>query len=402
MLAADISDLAILGGEPRFKKPVGFSLMNLPERQKFEKAFRDIFDRKYYTNHGPLTQKFEDQLAAFLNVRHAVTMVNGTIARILSAKALNLSGKIIVPALAPIPYMSSLPWMDVQPLFCDVDPVTHHIKPEHVVALLDDPDVGAIFPVHIWGNICDSNSFEKLAWENGIDVLYDAAHAFGCVNYNRKLGGHGVLEIFSFNPTNILSTVEGGCVCTNDDMVAERLRNLRSSYGRRNSVAIPINGNGRFSEAQAAMGLLCLEQYYSIVQKNKVKFDLFNEGLAGISGIRILQPVERKHFNYQSIVIEIERNEYGLAKNELIRVLAAENLCLQKPMITSPSEFMRTDQRFIQKRTTFPVAERLRESTIVLNINQNIPIEDVRIICKLIKSIHYNAEKLKGILSVER
>ena len=191
MIGADINNLAFLAGKPQFSTPLIAGQMNLPQRESFEKAFRDIFARRYYTNHGPLAQEIENRLADFFDVRHVVTMVNGTIARMLAAKALNLTGKVIVPAFTLTATVQSLSWAGVEALFCDVDPHTHLLTPELVAPLLDDPDVSAIFPVHLWGNLCHTEALEELARRKGIPIFYDAAHAFGCTRNGKKAGCHG-------------------------------------------------------------------------------------------------------------------------------------------------------------------------------------------------------------------
>jgi dTDP-4-amino-4,6-dideoxygalactose transaminase len=402
MTGDDITRLALLGGKASFSDPKHIGQMNLPERGEFEKAFRGIFTRRYYTNHGPLAQELESRLASFLNVRHTVTMANGTIARMLAAKALDISGKVIVPAFSTVPHMQSLSWVGAQPLFCDVDPKTHHIAPEQATALLEQSDGNAIFPVHMWGNLCNTEFLDELARRKGIPICYDAAHAFGCARHGNRAGSHGKLEIFSFNATNVFNTLEGACVCTNDDHIAERLRNLRSSYGRREIVDIPINGNGRFSEAQAAMGLLCLERYSSNVQENSVKFELYCELLSGIDGIRIIYPYDPENFNYQMLVIEIDHNAFGLTRNELIRLLEAENISHQNHFMTCASKFTMSRGRHRQAIMTFPVAEMLHERVMQLCLGQDVTLQDIRTICDLIGFIHDNAESLHGFLLEEK
>ena len=390
-----INNLAFLGGKAQYSTPLVAGQMNLPQREIFEKVFRDIFTRRYYTNHGPLAQELEDRLAGFFEVRHVVTMTNGTIARMLAAKALNLTGKVIVPAFTLTATVQSLSWAGIEPLFCDVDPHTHLLTPELVVPLLEGPNVSAILPVHLWGNLCHTEALEELARRKGIPIYYDAAHAFGCTRNGKKAGCHGALEIFSFNPVNVFNTAEGGCVCTNDDDIAERLRNLRSSYGRRKSVDIPINGNGRFSEAQAAMGLLNLEDYPSIIAANKARFELYNEVLGNIPGIRMLQPVVDEKSNYQSVVLEIDPNGFGLTKNQLIRLLEAENIHAQQHFVSGTHRYMPYKECCLHNIDTFPTTDMLCERVMQLCSGQAVSLQDVRTICELITFIHDNADPLR-------
>ena len=313
----------------------------------------------------------------------------------VAAKALNLTGKVIVPAFTLTATVQSLLWAGIEPMFCDVDPHTHLLTPELVVPLLEDPDVRAILPVHLWGNLCHTEALEELARRKGIPIYYDAAHAFGCTRNGKKAGGHGALETFSFYPTNVFNTAEGGCVCTNDDDIAEKLRNLRSSYGRRKSVHIPINGNGRFSEAQAAIGLLNLEDYPSIIAANKARFELYNELLSNIPGIRIIQPPVAEKSNYQSVVLEIDPNGFGLTKNQVIRLLEAENIHAQQHFVSGMPHYMPFKECCPYNIDTFPTTDMLCERVMQLCSGQAVSLQNVRAMCELISFFHDNADPLR-------
>ena len=395
MKGGGIECLAFLGGKAQFSIPLHGGQMNFPKWKHFENAFRDIFARRYYTNHGPLAQELEDRLAEFFGVRHVVTMTNGTIALMLAAKALNLTGKVIVPAFTFVGTVQSLTWAGVEPLFCDVDPQTHVLTPKLVTPLLDDLDVSAILPVHLWGNLCNTEALEELAQRKGIPVYYDASHAFGCTRKGRKAGCHGALEIFSFHATNVFSTAEGGCVCTNDDDIAERLRNLRSSYGRRISVDIPINGNGRFSEAQAVMGLLSLENYSSVIEANKARFELYTELLSNIPGIRILQPASGEECNYQHVVLEIDNQAFGLTRDQLIRLLEAENILARRYFVPGMHRCMPYKECYPHVVDALPITNMLCKYVMQLSSGQAVSLQDVRAICELITFIYDHAGSLR-------
>ena len=391
--------LSFLGGKIQFTTPLHVGQMNLPKWEHFENAFRDIFTRRYYTNHGVLAQELEDSLAEFFGVRHVVTMTNGAIALMLAAKALNLTGKVIVPAFTFAVTAQSLTWAGIEPLFCDVDPQSHMLTPELVAPLLNDQDVSAILPVHLWGNLCNTEALEDLAQKKGIPVYYDASHAFGCTRKGRKAGCHGILECFSFHPTNVFNTAEGGCVCVNDDDIAERLRNLRSSYGRRESVKVSINANGRFSEAQAAMGLLSLKDYASVVAANKAKCELYTELLGDIPGIRILQPVSGEECNYQHVVLEIDNQAFGLTRDQLMRLLEAENILAQRsfaPGIHRCSPYKEHYPHFLD---ALPITDMLCECVMQISSGHAVSLQDVRSICEIIIVIYNNADSLRERLT---
>jgi len=373
--------------------------MNLPKWEHFEHSFRDIFTRRYYTNHGSLAQELENRLAEFLGVRRVVTVTNETIALALAAKALNLTGKVIVPGIAFASTVQSLTWAKIDPIFCDVDPQTHMITPELVDPLLSGHDVSAILAVHLWGNLCNTEAIEELAQKKGIPVYYDASHAFGCTRKGRKAGSHGILECFSFNSSNVFNTAEGGCVCVADDDIAERLRNLRSSYGRRKKVEISLNANGRFSEAQAALGLLSLKDYRSTVAANKAKFELYSKLLGNIPGIRILQPVSGEECNYQNVVLEIDNQALGLTRDQLIRLLEAENILVQLPFAKGIHRCLPYKEQYPQFLDALPMTDLICERVMQLSSGHAVSLQDVYSICEIIISISNNADLLRERLT---
>ena len=90
------------------------------------------------------------------------------------------------------------------------------------------PRTSGILGVHVWGGSCDVESLERSAERHGLQLLFDAAHAFGCSHRGTMIGNFGACEVFSFHATKFLNTFEGGAVTTNDDGLAARLRPMRN------------------------------------------------------------------------------------------------------------------------------------------------------------------------------
>jgi dTDP-4-amino-4,6-dideoxygalactose transaminase len=178
----------------------------------------------------------------------------------------------------------------------------------------------------LWGDTCDVRALGELSSDRGIPVYYDSAHAFGCSTEGRRVGGFGALEVFSFHATKVLSATEGGCIATNDDDLAARLRNIRSSYGAGTPVPVPITANGRFSEAQAAIALMSLEDVATNIDRNKLLLDTYRSSLQDVPGIRVLAPSRTTEWNGQYAVLEVNESVFGLSRDRLLAVLKAENV----------------------------------------------------------------------------
>lgn len=395
-----VSDLAILGGQPSFETPLPVGQLNFPDWDRFETAFRGIFDRRYYTNHGPLAQELEARLSDFLGVRHVVCMTNATIGLMIAAKALGIEGKVILPGFTFIATARSVSWAGLEPVFCDVDLDSHLMLADQVAPLIDN-QVSAILGVHLWGNPDDPIALQELAHQHGLHLYFDAAHAFGCSRAGVPIGGFGRLEVFSFHATKILNAAEGGCVTTNDDELAARLRNVRSSYGAGEPVDIPLTGNGRMSEAQAAMALLSLDDYSDIRRRNKAYFELYTSLLEGLPGIRVQRPGAGNSSNYQYVVLAIDSDAFGLSRDSLVALLGAENVLSRRYFSPGLHRAFPYDEKYPQYRNALPNTDRLAESVMQLPSGQAMSLESIKTVCRIIELAHKDApairDKLRGV-----
>ena len=394
MIKTSIDDLAVFGSMPAFKDELPVGQLNFPEWERVEAAFRGIFDRRYYTTPGPLLKELEDKLEDFFGVKHAVCMTNETTGLMIAAKALGLKGKVITPSFSFVGTAQSLTWAGLEPVFCDVDPDNHQMTAEKAATLIDD-DVSAILGMHTWGNPCNPRDLEELAEGRGLQLYFDASHAFGCTSDKVSVGNFGELEVFSFHATEVLNAAEGGCACTNDDQLAARLRNIRSSYGAGKQVPIPLTGNGRMSEAQAAMALMSLEDYPKNQKRNQGFFELYTELLGILPGIRFQCPDAKNKSNYQYIVLEIDEKEFVLSRDDLIKLLNAENLICSRYFAPGLHRTHYYCERYPQFKEALPVTDQLCRQVIQIPSGQVMNEELIREVCRLITFAHENAPEIR-------
>ena len=137
---------ALSGGDAFFPQALPVGQLYFPSWDRYKAAMRGIFERRYYTNQGPLVQQLEGRLQDYLGVKHAICITNATIGLMMAAEALELSGKVIVPSYTFIASPQSLSWAGIEPVFCDVDPSTHQIAIDKLDSLID-PHVSGIMGV---------------------------------------------------------------------------------------------------------------------------------------------------------------------------------------------------------------------------------------------------------------
>src|SRR5262249_13584345 len=151
-------------------------------------------DRKWLTNDGPYVQEFERRIADLVGVKHCIAMCNATVALEIAIRALGMRGEVILPSFTFIATANALQWQQIEPVFCDVDPVTQTLDPEKVEQMVT-PRTTGIIGVHTWGRPCDIEGLREIAARRGLKLLFDSAHAFGCSYHGRIIGGFGDAEV---------------------------------------------------------------------------------------------------------------------------------------------------------------------------------------------------------------
>lgn len=390
--------LAVLGGVAAFSQPLPVGQLYFPDWADYEAAMRGIFERQYYTNQGPLTQQLEESLQQRLGVRHVICVANATIGLLMAADALGIQGKVITPAYSFVATSQSLTWSGLEPLFCDVDERSHQLSPLRVAELISEKDVGAILAVNLWGDVCDHQALAQLAKKQGIPLYYDSAHAFGCVSQGRHVGAIGTLEVFSFHATKVLSAAEGGCVCTNDDELAARLRNIRSSYGAGRPVSVKRTSNGRMSEAQAAIALLSLDAFPRIVERNRQIFAAYERGLADLPGLRLVKPNSVDETNYQYVVCEVDAQVFGLSRDQLQSVLRAENILARRYFFPGIHRSPPYAEAYPDVAGRLPITEALCSQVLQLPIGALVDPSAAERIAALVREAHVRAGAVRAAL----
>jgi dTDP-4-amino-4,6-dideoxygalactose transaminase len=392
------NDFALLGRAAAFAKPLPVGQLYFPSWDRYEAAMRGVFERRYYTNQGPLVQQLEERLQGYLGVKHAICVTNATIGLMMAAEALELSGKVLLPSFTFIASAQSLSWTGIEPVFCDVDPLTHQIDIDKLDALIDEHVTG-IMGVNLWGSACDPVALEKYAQTRGLKLYFDSAHAFGCVVDKTKIANFGSIEVFSFHATKVLSATEGGCLCTNDEMLAARLRNIRSSYGAGKPVPVVKTSNGRMSEAQAAVALMSLDDFPQNQQKNETLFRLYEERLKHIPGIKLVKPAGVTFSNYQYVVCEIDKNIFGLSRDSLITVLKAENVNARRYFYPGTHRSIGYLNSLPDYNDYLPVTEHLCATCLQLPVGAMVDSNDVDVICEIIEKSYRYSQQLKSFFA---
>ncbi|MGB6787380.1 MAG: aminotransferase class I/II-fold pyridoxal phosphate-dependent enzyme [Candidatus Acidiferrales bacterium] len=393
-----IHDLAIFGAAPAFAEKLHVGRPNVGNRDHFLARVGDMFDRNWFTNDGPYVKKFESRLAEFTGVRHCVAMCNATVALEIAIRALGLTGEVIVPSFTFIATAHALQWQEITPIFCDIDPRTHNLDPAQVEKMIT-PRTTGIIGVHTWGRPCDVEALEAIARRRNLQILFDAAHAFACSYKSKLIGGFGRCEIFSFHATKFFNSFEGGAVLTNDDDLAAKMRLMRNFGFSGYDNVIYIGTNGKMTEVCAAMGLTSLESIGEFVETNRRNHRAYRRELAAVPGVALLAYDESERANFQYIVAEIDEAAAGLARDEIVAVLTAENVLARRYFFPGCHRMEPYRSFFPHAALVLPETEKLCRRVMVLPNGSSVNEQAISSICRIIATAIANAPAVRAQLA---
>jgi dTDP-4-amino-4,6-dideoxygalactose transaminase len=284
-----------------------------PIRDEILAAMTRVADSQRFIM-GPEIDALEQELAALLGIRHAITVSSGTDALLLALMALDIKAgdEVITPTYSFFATAGCVSRLGARPVLVDIDPVTFNIDVAQAIAAIT-PRTKAIMPVHLFGQSADLDSILDAAGRAGIAVVEDAAQAIGATYHARPVGGIGAFGCFSFFPSKNLGAFgDAGLVTTNDDTLADRARLLRTHGMRPKYYHHVVGANFRMDALQAAILRVKaphLPAWTDARRANAATYrDLF--GAADLDG-RVTLPVEAsgcRHIYNQFVIRTPERD----------------------------------------------------------------------------------------------
>lgn len=381
------ADLAVFGGPPAFPGLVHVGRPNLPDRERFLDAVNRILDRNLLTNDGPELRALEGRIAELTGVRQAVAVANATLGLQLLARALDLRGRVLMPAFTFVATAHAFRWIGLEPVFCDVDPATHNLDPAGVAARLEAGGVAAVVGVHVWGRLCAPLELEELCRRAGVPLIFDAAHALGCAGYGRGAGAFGTAEVLSLHATKICHSFEGGVITTRDGALAEKLRRMRN-FGFAGYDEVTCLGiNLKLPEVSAAMGLASLEELERYREVNHRNRDAYRAGLSDLRGFRLLEAPADQRSNGHYVVAEFDASWPEGTRDVLCAALHAEGVLVRRYFFPGchRMEPYRTEQP--AAAADLPHTDSLCRRVLCFPNGTAVNTDDIGVICALTRLI---------------
>ncbi len=260
---------------------------------------------------GPNVTALEQEVAAFLGVKHAIGVASGTDALLIALRAAGVGSgdEVVVPAYSFFATAGTVLTVGAKPVFVDVNPNTYLID----VSKLEEqvtPKTRAIIPVHLYGQPADIDEIRAVARKHHLAVIEDNAQAFGADYGGVKTGALGDVGCLSFFPTKNLGAYgDGGMLTTNSDEIAEKSRMLRAHGWKKKYFPEMLGYNSRLDELQAAVLRVKLKH---VKDWNSRRRELAREYTRRLSGLDIALPVEapgRIHIYHLYVVRLKQRDE---------------------------------------------------------------------------------------------
>ncbi len=344
---------------------------------------------------GPEIAEFEKKLASYIGTKYCIAFNSGTSAGHAALLAINInSGEVIVPSFT---FISTANWplmVNAKPKFVDIEEENFGLNPERVKSEITK-NTKAIIPIHYGGLPCKIIEINRIARNKKIPLIEDCAEAFGTKIKGVSVGTFGQMSIFSFAPNKILTTGEGGAICTDSRKIFEKLQLIRShgrlineNYFKTSQLPnyISIGYNWRMSSMTAALGLSQFDKLDRIIQLRRRHARFYVSKLKKINEIKLPdEPKDHLHV-YQLFTIQLKNN---LIRHKLQKFLASKGIMTK--VFFEPIHLSKFYKKSGFGKKSLSNTEKISRTVLSLPIFPGLKSEEITHICDSIKEFFQNS-----------
>jgi dTDP-4-amino-4,6-dideoxygalactose transaminase len=256
----------------------------IPPPESWTGYLEEVYERRYFTNFGVREQLLEERLTQryVQGDGRATLTCNATAGLTAALIATGVRGNVVVPAFTFPATMHAIIAARCEPVLCDVDPDTWEMSAETLAAALHQRECVAIMPVRVYGFVRDYSSLIATAAAHGLEVIIDAAAAFG--------GGplkcqENVSEVFSLHATKSFGIGEGGAIVAPSSRKKSLVKAINFGFNPDRTFGYGING--KMSEFQAVIGLALLDEVDGITSARRKVARQYMDFFSGYTDIRL-------------------------------------------------------------------------------------------------------------------
>lgn len=387
---------AVLGGEPAF--PGKLPLVR-PSTARYAtpallEGFAAILREGMLSGVDRHVRAFEEEVASFCAVPHAVALSSCTGGLTLALQHLGARGRtVVLPSFTFIATAHAAYWNGCRVRFADIEPGTLTLDPTAAREVMTD-DTAAIVGVHTFGNPCDVDGLARVAEESGCTLLFDAAHALGSRYHGTPAGALGDAAVFSASPTKLLTTMEGGLLTTADGRLADHVRAGRN-YGLSDHTCTHPGLSARMPEVSALLGRRMLTDLPEFVRNRNAIARRVRRLLESLPGISFQAIREGCDSSCKDIALLVDPERFGLDREQLITALVAEGIATRRYF--SPAVH-RTPAYADASRGDLSVTEEVSARVVCLPVHSEMDDAVVERMCEVVRSVHECADEVAAAL----
>jgi perosamine synthetase len=351
--------------------------------------------RSGWLSQGKQVQEFEQELAAYIGVKHAILVSNCTTALHLALVAAGIGpgDEVLCPSFTFIATANAVLHAGATPVFVDIDPQTYNTTAELLETAIT-PKTRALIPVDQIGLAADMPAIMELAHRRGLAVIEDAAPSLGATVNGQKVGKFADFTCFSFHPRKSITTGEGGLIATDDDHAAERLRAIRShgvstsAFARHASgttdieVYHEVGWNYRMTDIQAAVGRVQLRKLDGILDERRRLASRYDQLFAQYAQIQTPHVPPGRPHTYQSYCIWLHG---GVDRAQVMATLAQRGIASRRGVMASHLEPF---YREMYPTLSLPVTEAAAAETLLLPLYVGMtPAEQDEVVAAVVDAL---------------
>ncbi len=255
---------------------------------------------------GKYTQEFEELFCQFVSSKYAVATSNCTVALEIIIRSLGIEGKsIIIPTNTFMATAYAVMQSGNKVVFADCNPLTFALSPADFKKRID-ADTTAVILVHIGGVITpEYYEIKKICEDNNLHLIEDCAHAFGCSIDGKNAGTLGVAGAFSFFPTKVVTTGEGGMITTDDENIYKNALMIRN-HGKNPAIGNRMSQFGynyRLSEITAVLGVQQMKRSAEIASARMEVAETYDRLLASNGHVKPLSIPSNTTSTYYKYIV---------------------------------------------------------------------------------------------------
>ncbi len=352
-------------------------------KPEIDRRIQAVLDHGAYVM-GPEVAELEAALAAFTGSRHCITVSSGTDALLIAMMALGIApgDEVITTPFSFIATAESIALLGARPVFVDIEPRTYNLDPVRLESVLS-PRTRAIMPVSLYGQCADFAAINRIAAAHGLPVIEDAAQSFGARYRGRRSCALSDIGCTSFFPSKPLGCYgDGGACFTDDDALANRMREIRV-HGQDRRYHHPVLGlNGRMDTLQCAVLLAKLPAFEDELVAREAAGERYSDLLRAASG-RVVTPsiTDGNRSVYAQYTVELDDREHARQALESAGIPTAVHYPI--PLHLQPAF-----AALGYGPGSFPVAERAAARVLSLPLHPFLdPLTQQRVVTTLMESL---------------